>query len=557
MQDGDLVAIIRTGAGIGALQQFTSDKHLLLAAIEKITWNPRGRGGVSTFAPISVANGTLRGSTATSIDDNKEADGLNDLSKLDEFRNESFTAGTLGAVNYVVSGMRELPGRKSIMLLSDGFPLFSQAGNTKNSSIILQRLRKLVDAANRASVVINTMDARGLQPLGLTAADDVGSRPLSNGKVITLDKIARATQGRAGDFYDSQDGLVFLARETGGFAVFNDNDLNGGIRRMLNEQSYYLIGYQPDSDTFDAEKDRFNKFEVKVKRDDVKVRYRSGFFGITDEDFKKPKQNLTAEQTILEAIYSPFAVNGISLRLNTLFSNSEKEGSFVRSLLHVDTKDLTFKDEGNGKKRLTFDVFAANFDTKGVPLDEISKTYDLTVSGEKYERIAKDGFVYFFSFPVKKEGAYQMRVVIRDHASGKIGSANQFIEIPKLKKNRPLLSDLILENLTAEQWNRESQNNQINVTANQSEQVASDPMRDTSLRVFKRGTVLRYAYELYNPKFDAGQKPQLSMRTRLFYDGKVIYEGNPQPIDVSGQTDLSRVQAIGALNLSGEMKLGE
>ena len=40
MQDGDLVAIIRTGAGIGALQQFTSDKRILYAAIEKVKWNP-------------------------------------------------------------------------------------------------------------------------------------------------------------------------------------------------------------------------------------------------------------------------------------------------------------------------------------------------------------------------------------------------------------------------------------------------------------------------------------------------------------------------------------
>lgn len=52
MQDGDLVAIIRTGAGIGALQQFTSDKRILYAAIEKVKWNALGNGGVSAFAPL-------------------------------------------------------------------------------------------------------------------------------------------------------------------------------------------------------------------------------------------------------------------------------------------------------------------------------------------------------------------------------------------------------------------------------------------------------------------------------------------------------------------------
>ncbi len=50
MQDGDLVAIVRTGAGIGALQQFTSDKRMLLAAVDRIKWNSLGSGGIGAFA---------------------------------------------------------------------------------------------------------------------------------------------------------------------------------------------------------------------------------------------------------------------------------------------------------------------------------------------------------------------------------------------------------------------------------------------------------------------------------------------------------------------------
>ena len=52
MQPGDLVAIIRTGGGMGALQQFTADKRQLYAAIERVKWNSLGRGGVSAFAAI-------------------------------------------------------------------------------------------------------------------------------------------------------------------------------------------------------------------------------------------------------------------------------------------------------------------------------------------------------------------------------------------------------------------------------------------------------------------------------------------------------------------------
>ena len=49
MQPGDLVAIIRTGAGMGALQQFTADKRVLYAAIDHVRWNSMGRVGIGSF----------------------------------------------------------------------------------------------------------------------------------------------------------------------------------------------------------------------------------------------------------------------------------------------------------------------------------------------------------------------------------------------------------------------------------------------------------------------------------------------------------------------------
>ena len=61
MQPNDLVAIIRTSAGMGALQQFTNDKRVLYAAIDRVKWYPLGRGGISAFAavepdPVAEAN---------------------------------------------------------------------------------------------------------------------------------------------------------------------------------------------------------------------------------------------------------------------------------------------------------------------------------------------------------------------------------------------------------------------------------------------------------------------------------------------------------------------
>jgi hypothetical protein len=51
-QDGDLVAIIRTRAGKGSLQQFTSDKHILYAAIDHVRWYPSSGTGASSIPPL-------------------------------------------------------------------------------------------------------------------------------------------------------------------------------------------------------------------------------------------------------------------------------------------------------------------------------------------------------------------------------------------------------------------------------------------------------------------------------------------------------------------------
>src|SRR5207244_1240652 len=137
------------------------------------------------------------------------------------------------------------------------------------------------------------------------------------------------TSDRSAEVIDKQEGLAFLADETGGRSFFNNNDFNRGLDKALEDQKgFYLLGYQPDSETFDATKRRFNKLNIKVKRPGVNVRYRSGFFGVSD-DKETPVRQMTPAKQIQTALTSPFAVNGISLKLNTLFGNDPKLGSFV------------------------------------------------------------------------------------------------------------------------------------------------------------------------------------------------------------------------------------
>ena len=223
MQPGDLVAIIRTGGGIGAMQQFTSDKRLLNAAIEKIRWNPLGDGGFDTLTSVGQTPEDVSERFRTESDAiaNKAA-GPTDIprkgfnmrenvsdKKMTDY-NVSHNAGgqeagifaqtSLGAISYIINGMNSLPGRKAMMLFSDGIEIGNDSNKSRGSSVY-QYLQDVVDTANRSSVVVYTFDTKGMRSMSIAASD-------STYEIIDGHR-GQKEKARLKDFKDSQDGLVF------------------------------------------------------------------------------------------------------------------------------------------------------------------------------------------------------------------------------------------------------------------------------------------------------------------------------------------------------------
>ncbi len=539
MQPDDLVAIIRTGGGIGALQQFTSDKRQLYAAVEKVKWNPSGRSGVSAFSPISGSDRPQ---------DFPEAGNSNAGEELDQFREDLFAVGTLGAVNYIVRGLRTLPGRKSILLISDGFKVFTRS-DPGGSQRILGALRSLTDLANRASVVIYTMDSRGLPTMGLMASDSTAG--------LLPDQLEERLSNRRMDFFESQSGLNYLAQQTGGLAIRNSNDLNAGIRKVVeDQQGYYLIGYRPDDATFDRTSGRrkFHKLSLKVLRPGkFTVRMRNGFYGITDEEAVPPKQ--TATRQLIGALTSPFGSEGVHVRLTSLFANDARFGSVMRSMLHVKGSDLTFTNEPDGWHKATFDILAFTFGDNGAVVDQVGRTHTMQLKGASYERVIKDGFTYNLSVPIKKAGAYQLRTAVRDVASERVGSASQFVEVPDIKKNRLTLSGLMVRGTTLQAYQKTP-----GASAPQGDDDTTDDTdaRATpAVRQFKSQLVMLYGFVIYNAQQPGGRQPQVQTQVKLFRNGQPVFTGKETPLDLTNQTDPKRLTAAGAIQLGTQMEPGE
>lgn len=548
MQSGDLVAIIRTSGGIGALQQFTSDKRQLYAAIDHVKWYVSGRAASGTFAPAG-----------SDVDPGTPADVRSAFDDEQQFREELFTVGTLGAIDYVVRGLHELPGRKSIILISDGIKLINridpnqQKAFTRASTAnpvrdrVMDALQRLTDLANRASVVIYTLDPRGLEPSQLQAADDTSAG--RGESVVSPVEMHQRISDRRLDFAEGQNGMNYLAQETGGFFIHDTNDLGRGIRRVLEDQKgYYLIGYRPDESTFDPRTGRrqFHHLSIKVTRPGkFNVRMRNGFFGVADAEANRTLR--TARDQIVNALTLPFGSSGVQLQLTSLFGNDAKVGSFMRSILHVNANDLTFTEEPDGWHQATFDVVAVTFGDNGNVVDEISRTDTFKVRGEGYQEVLKHGFVYFVVLPIKKPGAYQLRTVLRDHDSQRIGSASQFVEIPDLKKGRLALSGIMV--------NATSQPGSV-----QKEDAAreSDPQAGEAVRHFKSGMLMRYGFVIYDARVDkATHQPQLQVQVRMFRDEKPVFTGTVQPFVLNNPPDLGRLSADGAIKLGVDLLPGE
>ena len=239
VQDGDLVALIRTGASWGALQQLTTDRRILYAAIDQVRWTALSRRGVTSFRVVNdwLPESTVAGQSAGFTN----PDPL-DMGGLDDLRESMSASASLSAMVYAIEGIRSLPGRKAVVLLSEGFLLSEQAGPDDR---VIRQVHRLTDMALRTGTVIYALDPRGLVAGGLTAEDNL--------KRGGPDAAMGHGNERRHFLLDTQDSMAAIAEQTGGLAVLNTNDLGRGLKRISDDQrGYYILGYTPNRDTFAA-----------------------------------------------------------------------------------------------------------------------------------------------------------------------------------------------------------------------------------------------------------------------------------------------------------------
>ena len=429
MQPNDLVAIYLSHAGSSLLQQYTSDKTGLLNIISKI----RGYSTLNNCGGSVGRDENNRTRSESILEESKR--NRENREAVENFNRDNQVSGTIGVVKYALNGLRRVGGRKMLFLLSESVPIANGKDVYVNS---FNNTRNLIELANRTSVVINSIDVRGLSAPGAQAFDS-----FKIGDSQTLDKNSSVT-----DLADRLSGMAYAASKTGGKLYRNMNFIDYSIQQSLKaETGYYLIGYQPEEETFKGRK--FHEIEVKLKRSDLVVNSRSGFSGVTDKEIRSSKPR-TGDSELYEAVVAPLPSAGLNMRVTAFFANTASEGSFARTLLYLDGKQLTFTDEPNGMKKAVFDVFAVTLDGKNEVVDEFNRTHTIRFPAMYLAEVQQNGLVYSVDVPVKKAGDYNFRIAVRDASSKLLGSASQQIEVPDLNKSKIFLSGLTLGEVTME-----------------------------------------------------------------------------------------------------------
>lgn len=543
MLPNDMVAIYQTRGGSSLLQQYTSDKEQLLRVVRKINWYPgsgacNNTGEIFEAARADVTVSAVGGGQKSfeTEQDKKRREAAEDANR------DAQITGILGVVRYIVRGLERVGGRKVVFLLSDGISIV-----TRDNQILRTQdaLRDLTEAANRASVVFNTIDVRGLLDTSMIEARD---------EILTKENPTATDEtsaNRARDVRNSQNGLFFLANETGGNFYKNQNYLDVPISRALSlEKGYYLLAYEPDDETFKGK--NFNKVEIKVKRPELKVISRAGFLGKTD-DATKPKKR-AGDSELYEAVTMPLPRAGLNLQLTAFFGNTPAEGNFVRSLVHLDGGELTFTDDSNGTKKVSFDVFAVTLNEKGEVVDEFNRTHTVNkIAAAQVQLIKQNGLIYAADVPIKKAGTYSFRMAVRDAASRQLGTASQVVQVPELKKDKIHLSGLTVSEVDA------SGKFVVPSAVKTDNAISAAPTTAVpAIRRFRRGTALAYAYTLYNAALDkATSQPKLTIQVNLYRDGKTVVEGQPQTAQLEKQNDWTRIGDYGYLRLNQNMQPGD
>jgi len=309
------------------------------------------------------------------------------------------TEATLKAFLSVAWSLAGVPGRKSLIWLTGSFP-FPLDSESALPSKWTELYEKAMQALNDAQISIYPIDARGLVNTGAFAGSETSPQTVDAGASSHLNDSVLAN-------------MRMFAGMTGGRAFYNTNDLAGAIATAADDSaSYYLLGFYLDTHNTSS---GWRKLRVQVKQPDGVVRARSGFL----ETRLTADPELTHKADIEFALSSPFDTTSIPVTAQWLGVTQEGPERKVAFSLNMPESGLV--DEGNNN---LFDIdLVVQLSRDGLASTVARKTLKGLIPAQALPKIKSEGMIYN-NFIVVPLGKYEVRFLVRDNLSGRIGTVS-------------------------------------------------------------------------------------------------------------------------------------
>jgi VWFA-related protein len=420
----DMAAVVHTSGRADASQDFTSNKRLLMAAVDKFMGKKLRSATLEKQAEYNNRRGTPM-----------ESDPLKDPADFERGYQARAMLSTLKNAAEFLSGIRGR--RKALLFLSEGidYDIYDVFG-TSSATQILDETRDAIGTATRANVAIYSIDPRGLTTMGdevmeLTAPPQDPSLRLN-------------AQGLQDELRLSQDSLRVFSEETGGFASVNSNDFAKAFDRVVRDNSsYYVLGYYSTNERRDG---RFRKVSVRLNRPGLEVRARKGYVAPRGRASTPPPPK-EGSAALREAINSPIPIAGLTLRTFAAPFKGVPPKASVLIAVEIDGADLKFVEKG-GVFQNQLEVTALAYDEKGKLADSKPMTLKLDLRPQTRDAVEKNGFRLTTRLQLAP-GRYQLRIGGREANGGLVGSVLNDLEVPDYWKVPFAMSGLALTSASA------------------------------------------------------------------------------------------------------------
>ena len=404
MTPSDLMAIMTFSSDVNVVEDFTDDRDQLQKDIRNLIIG-EGQGFDETVSDDSSSD-----TGAAFQQDDTEFNIFN-------------TDRQLSALETAVKMLGSLNEKKALVYFASGM--------TRNGMDNQAQLQATINAAIRSNVSFYPIDARGLvaqAPLGDATKGSPGGSGMYSGSS------ARAVTS---NFQGQQETLYTLASDTGGKALLDNNDLSMGIVQAQKDiSSYYIIGYYSKNEALDG---HFRRIKIVLKDSTVtsriaKLDYRQGYYAgkvfakFTDTD---------KERQLSEALMLADPVTEIDVAVEIDYFRLARDRYFVPVVAKVPGSELEAARKG-GAETTRIEFIGQVKDSKGKVVENVRDSADVKLKGEAAGQLARHPLVYPTGFTLAP-GAYDLKFLVRDNETGKMGTYETRFLVPDLTAEPKLL----------------------------------------------------------------------------------------------------------------------